>query len=76
MTSSLITQSTPTGSDTTVDDSATATDQLNVTGNNGAVTYTATGGDTKDLSVSATGAVTTNGCSARACTPSVARTLT
>jgi len=32
-----------------VNNSATASDQLNVTGNNGAVTYIATGGDTTDL---------------------------
>ena len=61
ITASLISQVVPTGSNTTVNNSATASDQLNVTGNNGAVTYIATGGDTTDLTVSPTGAVSTNG---------------
>jgi len=76
ITASLISQVVPTGSNTTVNNSATASDQLNVTGNNGAVTYIATGGDTTDLTVSPTGAVSTNGMLSAASTRSVAPTPT
>jgi outer membrane protein OmpA-like peptidoglycan-associated protein len=56
-----ITQNSPMGATTTVEDSSTFVDQLNVTGNTGAVTYTTTGSGNGLIVNSTTGAVTTTG---------------
>jgi len=60
---SSITQVAPTSDSTTVDLSSAYTKQLNVTGNNGAVNFTATGGSTTDLSIGFSGIVKTVGTS-------------
>ena len=61
VTASTIAQVGPLTGLTLVDVSSVFTDQLQVNGNNGAVTYAATGGDTTHLLVSSTGKVTTSG---------------
>jgi len=61
VTASLITQAKPTSDTTTVDGSGAYTTPLAVTGNNGTVSYTATGGDTTHLLISSQGVVTTSG---------------
>jgi uncharacterized protein YneR len=60
VTAATITQSEPTAGSSTVTGSSGFTDQLAATGSNGAVTYTKSGGGPK-LSVSASGAIATNG---------------
>jgi uncharacterized repeat protein (TIGR02543 family) len=57
---STITQVSPTSAATTASESAAFADQLNVTGNNGAVTFS-TSSPSPELTVSSSGAVTTNG---------------
>ena len=58
---STIAQASPTGGSTTVDNSKSFTDQLSVTGNNGAVTYTQVSTTSALVAVNATGAVSVSG---------------
>ena len=58
---STIAQAQPNTGATSIDNSNSFTSQLNVTGANGAVTYTPTGGDMTHLLVTSSGVITTNG---------------
>ena len=61
VTASTMSQVAPTTGVTTVNSSNGFTSQLNVTGNHGVVTYTATGGDMTHLLASSSGVISTNG---------------